>query len=178
MTIRLLSCLLSMATQQAVQAADASPAAAARSSPAEPVQAIATPAGPTCAEPFPLPRPGGSLSGFNAQLRNLAAVCDQETHAQLFFNRAYHVEVVEELEMLAQLQKGYASNDRRRLEATRIFVGLGEVFAEQAWHHSRDPAAQNAVIKTLNQAYELAIQDVELTLRGFDLLVGQPFNTR
>lgn len=135
------------------------------------------PSAARCNEPFPRALTARGFAASSDQLRTLAAGCEQAAHARLFYNRAYHAEVVDDLGLLAGLHKGYASNDRRRLESTRVFVGLSEAFAEHAWR-SRVPTARRRAISDLNRAYEMAIQDVELTLRGFDLLVGHPISAR
>jgi hypothetical protein len=125
----------------------------------------------------PFARLAQTMAASSEHLRALAAGCADPELARLFYSRAYHAEVVDDLNRLAQLQKGYASNDQRRLESTRIFVGLAEAFAEKAWHGSAG-AVRADTIRALTQAYDRTIDDVELTIRGFDLLVGRSLETR
>jgi hypothetical protein len=127
-------------------------------------------AGPDCTEPFA--RLEQTTTASSRQLRKLAADCASPALSRLYYNRAYHAEVVEDLSRLAQLQKGYASNDQRQLESTRIFVGRAEAFAEKAWRGAAGTHQANT-IRALSQAYDSTIDDVELTIRGFDLFVGR-----
>lgn len=137
----------------------------------------AQPAARACAQPFPRPVAETDAPSGSAMLRAFADACAESKHSALFYNRAYHAEVIDELAMLAAMQKGYASSDRRRLEASRVFIGLAEAFAARAWREP-EQAARKAALGALNRAYEAAIQDAEHTLHGFDLLVGRPASFR
>jgi peroxiredoxin len=59
-----------------------------------------------------------------------------------------------------------------RLEQGRIYVALVEAFAVRAW------AQQPSVIDEVNLAYDQSIRIAELTIGGYDLLVGAPAPAR
>jgi hypothetical protein len=130
-------------------------------------QDLRTPQPAFCGEPF------GDIVGMHrlapAELRRLAGHCADAGVSRLYYNRAYHAELLADLRLLSQLQKGYAGTDRTRLEQGRMYIGLVERFAARAWHQ------RPQVIDELNQAYEQSIRTVELTIGGYDrLAAGSP----
>jgi hypothetical protein len=141
-------------------------AAAEETGPAtfEATRQISEPA--ACREPFgatgDIPRPDP------AALRRIARDCTDAVVRRLYYNRAYHTELLADLRTLARLKKGYDAGDRTRLEQGRIYIGLTESFAARAW--PRRPG----VIIALNRAYEQSIRTVELTIGGYDRLAARP----
>ncbi len=123
-----------------------------------------------CREPF-----AGHISASSASPADLRAVarrCSANAIGRLYYKRAYHAELMTDLRLMSQLRKGYAAADRMRLEQGRIYVALVEAFAVRAW------AQQPSVIDEVNLAYDQSIRIAELTIGGYDLLVGAPAPAR
>ena len=118
---------------------------------------------PACQKPFqPLDDPS------TAALREVAPFCSDPEVALLFYNRAYHREVLADLQLLQRLETYRTSEDRARYEQSRIYAGLIEAFAQRAWD-----AGHPGAIDALNGAYDVSITTVEYAIKGYTLLIGR-----
>ena len=97
-------------------------------------------------------------------LREIAASCSTEPTAALFYNRAYHIELLERYRSVMHLQTFHNKEDVKNYHAYRIFIGLSEAFADT----SPLPGAGDTV-GWLNSIYNRAGEIAELRLRGYDL---------
>ncbi|MEA3274991.1 MAG: hypothetical protein U9Q81_06825 [Pseudomonadota bacterium] len=102
-----------------------------------------------------------------AALREIAASCEHRPVAMLFYNRAYHKEVLGDLRLLTGLHTYGTSEDQIRYEQSRIFIALAEELARRAWE-----SGSCSGIASLNAAYDQAIETVEYTIKGYNLLIG------
>jgi hypothetical protein len=100
----------------------------------------------------------------SADLRDLAARCESGDAAALFYNRAYHLDLLERYRSLIRLTPASGQEDFKDYHAYRIFIGLTEALADQRRRESgRQPTAW------LNSVYDRATEIAELRLRGYDL---------
>lgn len=120
---------------------------------------------PACARPF-----SGSANLSPDALYAIAASCRDENVAALFRARAEHRELSNDLEMMSRLiSYGYAgSSDRLHLEQSRIYVGLIEAFAGEAWARGDTGAVTSARL-----GYQDAVTLVEAAIQGRDLALGR-----
>jgi hypothetical protein len=101
------------------------------------------------------------------RLRAMAADCDQPTTAELLYNRAYHAELLEDLALLARLQRGRPNSDRLHWEQGRIYIALAEAFAARAARAGTESATGE-----LNRAYDGAIRLAERAINGYGRMAG------
>ncbi len=104
-----------------------------------------------------------------SSLRTIAQGCTDETISDLFFYRAYHRELMDEFRFLAQLESySDQGRDTAYYQSQRMFIGLAEAFAHQAWLKG-----DRSSIQDLIASYDQAIETAELQLRGNDLLANK-----
>ncbi len=98
------------------------------------------------------------------QLRAIAATCQSAPISQLYYNRAYHVDLLKEGETMSQIDAWYSRDLTRYIEAYRFYIALIEAFAP-GWY--TDAEARAAF---LNQEYDRRGEVAELRLHGYDRL--------
>ncbi|WP_435684134.1 hypothetical protein [Sedimenticola selenatireducens] len=102
------------------------------------------------------------------QLRQVAKKCDQTEIADLFYNRAYHTELLQKFQVLNRLQSHKPNHDLTHYHTQRIFIALSEAFAKRAWERGETQA-----IGQLNRQYDRSIEIAEYQLKGYDVLAAQ-----
>ena len=98
------------------------------------------------------------------QLRAIAASCHSEQVARLYYNRAYHAELLQEGEALSRIVSVSGRETTRHLQAYRLYMALLEAFARNWNRNIQDRAA------FLNREYDRRSEVVELRLHGYDRL--------
>lgn len=116
-----------------------------------------------CNRPFP-----GSSQQPPEQLRQIAKKCDRAEIANLFYNRAYHRELLEKFQHLHSLQTLKPNHDLAHYHTQRIFIALSEAFAKRAWEQGETQALQQ-----LNRQYDRSIEIAEYQLKGYDALAAR-----
>ena len=96
------------------------------------------------------------------QLRTIAASCKSKLVANLFYNRAYHADLVSEATALAGLIAYSDNNSRVHFEAYRLYMSYLEQMAK-VWYP--DSAAR---VRFLNREYDSRVEIEGLRLRGYD----------
>lgn len=113
--------------------------------------------------------PFNHRAGDNPQLlRQIARTCGKPAVANLFYNRAYHAELLHKFRTLSRLQALKPNHNQTHYHTQRIYIGLAEAFAQRAWQHG----AGNA-ISQLNLQYDHSIETAEYQLKGYDMLAAQ-----
>lgn len=101
------------------------------------------------------------------ELRRIAASCASKPAAKLYYNRAYHADLVVEGRTLAGLIAYSPAHGGARFEAYRLYMGLLEQLAP-VWYP--DPAER---IAFLNSEYDRRGEIARLRLRGYDHLADR-----
>lgn len=102
------------------------------------------------------------------QLRQVAKKCDQTEIANLFYNRAYHAELLGKFQVLNRLQSHKPNHDLSHYHSQRVFIALAEAFASRAWK-----VGDTQVIAQLNRHYDRSIELAEYHLKGYDVLAAR-----
>ena len=84
--------------------------------------------------------------------------------ARLYYNRAYHAELLQEGEALSRIVSVSGRETTRHLQAYRLYMALLEAFARNWNRNIQDRAA------FLNREYDRRSEVVELRLHGYDRL--------
>ena len=108
--------------------------------------------------------PAVEPSAGPAELRATAERCPPGPTADLWYNRAYHSDLLRRYRSAMELEVYRASDDARNYHSYRIFIGLSEALARHA-RRSGDP--ENVV--WLNSIYDRAGEVAEMRLKGYDL---------
>ncbi|KPJ90181.1 MAG: hypothetical protein AMJ53_14625 [Gammaproteobacteria bacterium SG8_11] len=95
-------------------------------------------------------------------LRDIAATCQARSISQLYYNRAYHVDLLKEGEVLSQIVAMVSRDLTHYIEAYRFYIALIESFAP-TWY----PDA-NERVDFLNHEYDRRGEVTELRLHGYD----------
>jgi hypothetical protein len=103
-------------------------------------------------------------SHTSQQLRAIAATCHSEPISRLYYNRAYHEDLLQEGETLSQIVALFSRDMRRHIEAYRVYIALIEAFAP-SWYADADSRAV-----FLNKEYDRRGEVTELRLHGYDRL--------
>ena len=103
----------------------------------------------------------------SSELRSIAATCQNEHVAQLFYNRAYHKDLLLEGNALSGIILHNSESYEYQLSAYRLFIALVEEIAPLYY-----PNVDHR-ISFLNQVYERRSEVVELRLRGYDKLADR-----
>jgi hypothetical protein len=98
------------------------------------------------------------------QLRAIAATCQSDRISHLYYNRAYHVDLLKEGETMSHIDALYSRGLIHYIESYRIYIALIEAFAPN-WYP--DVEARAAF---LNQEYDHRGEVAELRLHGYDRL--------
>ena len=105
------------------------------------------------------------------ELRKIAETCDSDQISNLYFSRAYHIELLNEYKALAALKAYKKSNDQMYIERQRMFIALSEAFAYDKWKNGND-----AVLSNLIDHYDQAIEVTEYLLWGNEVLARNSFS--
>lgn len=95
--------------------------------------------------------------------REIAASCEDPDTADLYYNRAYFVELLERYRTTLRLETASGQEDLKNYHTYRIFIGLTEALAQ------RQLAGPPRQADWLNRVYERASEIAELRLRGYEL---------
>ena len=99
----------------------------------------------------------------SAELKSIAASCNESTMAELYFRRARYAELAEDHAVMGRLERVQKNRNDWTVEQDQLFLTLVEIFTAQ-----RDmPEEQRAQV--LGRALEHAIAVSELRLKGYDL---------
>ena len=131
------------------------------------IVALLLSSGSLMAQPNACKRPFADFHHLSAdELRSISDQCHDDGVAYLFMNRAYHKELLAELKGLGKLQSTTGENATRHYHTHRIYIGMSEALATEAWFkgHLR-------VIDVLNDSYDQALDLAEYQIKGNDLLV-------
>lgn len=102
-------------------------------------------------------------------LRQAAKSCDSQSLAMLYYNRAYHADLLEHYRSVMRLDSYRGQEDAKNYHAYRIFIGLSEALAQ-----SRAASeGQTEAVAWLNSVYERAGEIAELRLKGYDNLADR-----
>ena len=96
------------------------------------------------------------------ELRTIAASCKSTPIANLFYNRAYHYDLVSEATALAELIVYSDSSNAVRLASNRLYVALLEQMAP-IWYPDWSER-----VAFLNREYDRRDEIARLRLRGYD----------
>jgi hypothetical protein len=108
----------------------------------------------------------------STEMRVIAASCKSEAFARLYYNRAYHADMVKEAKAQSDITV-FSPDDAtfhgtpervRDFEAYRMYIELIEAFAP-VWY--KDPQER---IAFLNKEYDRLGEIAELRLRGYGLI--------
>ncbi|MES9963725.1 MAG: hypothetical protein ABW116_09295 [Candidatus Sedimenticola sp. 20ELBAFRAG] len=100
--------------------------------------------------------------------RGIAISCTEEEIASLFYNRAYHQELLDNFRSMTRLESYAETDDMMHYEAQRIYIGLAEAFTRSAWNNGNLKA-----VSALNEQYDQAIAVGELQIRRNEVLARQ-----
>ena len=98
------------------------------------------------------------------QLRTIAATCQSPRISRLYYNRAYHVDLLKEGETMSQIDALYSRGLTHYIESYRIYIALIEAFAPR-WYPDAEARAA-----FLNQEYDHRGEVAVLRLHGYDRL--------
>lgn len=98
------------------------------------------------------------------EMRALAAGCPPGPTADLWYNRAYHAELLERYRSAMRLEVYRTADDARNYHSYRVFIELSEALARHA------PSATGGDrVAWLNSIYDRAGEIAEMRLKGYDL---------
>lgn len=98
------------------------------------------------------------------ELRSIAATCHSGELSQLYYNRAYHADLVEEGKTLSELIAYYSRGVEHHFEAYRLYIALIETMSPIWYPNPKDR------VTFLNKEYEQRGEVAELRLHGYDRL--------
>ncbi|MCW8945528.1 MAG: hypothetical protein OQL27_12205 [Sedimenticola sp.] len=101
-------------------------------------------------------------------MRQVAENCGETAIANLFYNRAYHAELLQKFQLINRLQSHKPNHDLTHYHTQRMFIALSEAFAKRAWERGEQQA-----ITELNRNYDSSIEIAEYQLKGYDILAAQ-----
>lgn len=101
------------------------------------------------------------------QLRAIAASCEAEEIADLFYHRAYHAELIAEGEALRGLIAYTRRDSGGHFDAYRLYIAMIEAFAP-VWY-----PVVNERAAFLNGQYEHHSEIAELRLHGYDMVADR-----
>lgn len=99
-----------------------------------------------------------------AELRSIATSCRPGPRADLWYNRAYHAELLDRYRSMMQLEAYWPQEDARNYYSYRLFIALSEALALQ----TMEPDSTDTVV-WLNSIYDRAGEVAEMRLKGYDL---------
>jgi hypothetical protein len=98
------------------------------------------------------------------QLRAIAGTCHKKSVARLFYNRAYHKDLLSEGLALSGIITKNAEPDGYHVTSYRLYIALVEELSLQWFPKAKDRVA------FLNKVYERRGEVIELRLHGYDRL--------
>jgi hypothetical protein len=101
-------------------------------------------------------------------MRQVAENCGESAIANLFYNRAYHAELLQKFQVINRLQTHQPNSDQAHYQTQRIFIALAEAFARRAWERG-----EKNVITQLNSHYDRSIEIAEHQLKGYNVLAAK-----
>ncbi|TVO77011.1 hypothetical protein [Sedimenticola selenatireducens] len=101
-------------------------------------------------------------------MRQVAENCGESAIANLFYNRAYHAELLQKFQVINRLQTHQPNSDQAHYQTQRIFIALSEAFARRAWERGEKTA-----IAQLNSHYDRSIEIAEYQLKGYNVLAAR-----
>jgi hypothetical protein len=102
-------------------------------------------------------------------LLSIAATCRVPEVAELFFNRAHHLRMLEKYERFERSLLHFGDRDHRAyIEAYRIHIGLAEAFASE-----RLQRQDRVALRHLNRIYDESAEIAEMRFRGYDLIADR-----
>ncbi|MEJ2455676.1 MAG: hypothetical protein P8103_16180 [Candidatus Thiodiazotropha sp.] len=102
-------------------------------------------------------------------LLSIAATCRVPEVAELFFNRAHHLRMLEKYERFERSLLHFGDRDHRAyIEAYRIHIGLAEAFATERLQRQDKQA-----LRQLNRIYDESAEIAEMRFRGYDLIADR-----
>ena len=108
---------------------------------------------------------GKSFTNHSAQeLRTIASSCQDKEVARLFYNRAYHKDLLLEGIALSSIIQINSESSNHLLTAYRMYIAMIEEFAPLYYTDIQQR------INFLNTIYERRSEVVELRLHGYDKL--------
>jgi hypothetical protein len=110
-------------------------------------------------------------SGIYSQetLVEIAQSCREPAISELYFNRAYHLRMLEKYRFFERSLSHYRGEvGQAYIDAYRIHIGLAEAFIEKYLSSNRI----EAVIQ-LNEIYDQSSEIAEMRFRGYDLLANR-----
>ena len=122
---------------------------------------VATAASPLsgCGAPVASQIPSDSV-----ELRAIATGCPPGAKADLWYNRAYHAELLNRYRSAMQVEVYRTQDDARNYHSYRMFIDLSEAMARYAM-----PTCGVDTVAWLNSIYDRAGEIAEMRLRGYDL---------
>lgn len=99
-----------------------------------------------------------------SQLRAIAGTCYKKSVARLFYNRAYHRDLLSESQALSGIIIKNAEPTGYHVESYRLYIALVEELSFQWFPKADDRVA------FLNEVYERRGEVIELRLHGYDKL--------
>jgi hypothetical protein len=101
------------------------------------------------------------------ELREIAASCKSKSIANLYYNRAYHVDLVLEASVFNGLVVYSGDSSRVRIDSYRLYIALLEQMAP-IWFPDI-----SARVAFLNHEYDRRGEIARLRLRGYDRVADQ-----
>jgi hypothetical protein len=98
------------------------------------------------------------------QLRAIAGTCHEKSVARLFYNRAYHKDLLSEGRALSGIITRNAEPAGYHVASYRLYIALVEELSLQWFPKAEDRVA------FLNEVYERRGEVIELRLHGYDRL--------
>ena len=94
--------------------------------------------------------------------REIAATCDNDRLARLYYNRAYHQELLKEGVLFSRLVIQSDGTLQYHMDAYRLYIAMIEIFAQSQYPDLLVRA------EILNNVYESRSEVIELRLQGYD----------
>jgi hypothetical protein len=98
------------------------------------------------------------------ELRAIAGTCDNKDVAKLFYNRAYHKDLLNEGKVLSGLITRNTDSTTHHITSYRLYIALVEELALQRYTNAKDR------VRFLNRVYEHRGEVIELRLHGYNKL--------
>jgi hypothetical protein len=104
------------------------------------------------------------------ELLEIARSCTSPVVAELYFNRAQHLRLLNKYSLFEQSLLHYGARyNQAYIESYRIYIALAEAFFSQNLNMDK----QQQTVARLNRIYELSSEIAELRFRGYDLLADR-----
>jgi hypothetical protein len=102
-------------------------------------------------------------------LVEIAKSCIDPAVSELYFNRAYHLRMLEKYRFFERSLSHYRGDaGQAYIDAYRIHIGLAEAFIERQLSSNKIEA-----VRQLNEIYDQSSEIAEMRFRGYDLLANR-----